>query len=91
MALGDANCNECDANRHCSCYRNCGVATALEFASGHLETEAKSVNKEPEPRVATGLDLRNGDGGRLPFPASGSVTYQQKPQATRLPHAVLHP
>lgn len=89
MALGDANFNKHDESRHGSCYYNCAVTTALEFASGHLETEAKSVNKDLEPRVATGLDLRNGDGGGYNFPplaASLPAETQGEP-----PPPVLHP
>lgn len=67
MAFGDANYTH-NENRHCFFYYNCAVTTAREFASGHLETEAKSVNMDLEPQVATGLDLRNGAGGGYNFP-----------------------
>lgn len=67
VAFGDANYNNHDEN-HCFCYCNWAVTKALECASGHLETGAKSVNMDLEPRVATGLDLRNGAAGGYNFP-----------------------
>lgn len=84
MAFSDANYNH-NENRQCF-YYNCAVTTAREFASGHLETEAKSVNMDLEPQVATGLDLRNGAGGGYNFPPPAASPTSGDPSGHTPPH-----
>lgn len=88
VAFGDANYNNHDEN-HCFCYYNWAVTKALEFASGHLETGAKSVNMDLEPRVATGLDLRNGAAGGYNFPLPTASPTSRDPKGHHPPQSFI--
>lgn len=88
VAFGDANYNNHDEN-HCFCYYNWAVTKALEFASGHLETGAKSVNMDLEPRVATGLDLRNGAAGGYNFPLPAASPTSRDPKGHHPPQSLI--